>query len=190
LNENQILSLNYKNAKGFKWTNDTIQKALRLKFSCGSIGYEELLAQKYPLPSSRTLRRRLQNISFNSGILHDVFEMLSIKVCMLNNFEKDCFLVLAEMYINEGIVYDVASKTFLGNVTLTDHEGVANHGLLFMLGGISSRWKQTVAYYFTSDSVRGHTFKAIIDEIISRAESLGLHVHSITSDMGASNKSM
>lgn len=75
--------------------------------------------------------------------------------------------------------------TFLGNVTLPDHEGVANHGLVFMLGGISGRWKQTVAYYCTSDSVRGHTFKAIIVEIISRAESLGLHVHSITSDMGA-----
>jgi len=89
--------------------------------------------------------------------------MLSIKVSMLNDFEKDCFLVLDEMYINEGIVYDVASKTFLGNVTLPDHEGVSNHGLVFMLGGISSRWKQTVAYYFTSDSVRGHTFKAIID---------------------------
>lgn len=93
LNENQILSLNYKNTKGFKWTNDTIQKAFRLKFACGSSGYEELLAQNYPLPSSRTLRRRLQNISFKSGILHDVFEMLSIKVSMLNDFEKDCFLV-------------------------------------------------------------------------------------------------
>jgi len=55
-------------------------------------------------------------------------------------------------------------------------------------GGISSRWKQTVAYYFPSDSVRGYTFMAIIDEIISRAESLGIHVHSITSDMGPSNK--
>jgi len=88
------------------------------------------------------------------------------------------------------LVYDVASKTFLGNVTLPNHESVANHGLVFMLGGISSRWKQTVAYYFTSDSVRVHTFKAIIDEIISRAESLGLHVHSITLDMGASNKSI
>jgi len=74
-------------------------------------------------------------------------------------------LVLDEMYINEGKVYDVASKTFLENVTLPDHEGVANHGLVFMLDDISSRWKQTVAYYFTIDSVRGHTFKAIIDEI-------------------------
>lgn len=94
------------------------------------------------------------------------------------------------MYINEGIVYDVGSKAFVGNVTLPEHEGVANHGLVFMLGSISSRWKQTVAYYFTSDSVKGHTLKAIVDDIISRAESLSIHIHSVTSDMGAYNKSM
>jgi len=57
------------------------------------------------------------------------------------------------MFLTEGINYDVASKSFIGNVTLPEHEGIANHGLVFMLGGISSRWKQTVAYYFTSDSV-------------------------------------
>lgn len=63
---------------------------------------------------------------------------------MLNDYEKDCFLVLDEMCITEGIVYDVGLKTFLGNVTLPDHEGIANYGIVFMLGGISSRRKQTI----------------------------------------------
>lgn len=74
--------------------------------------------------------------------------------------------------------------------TLPDHEGIANHGLVFMLGGICSRWKQTVAYYFTSNSVNGHTLKPIINSIISKAESIGLRVNSVISDMGASNKAM
>lgn len=60
LNENQISSLNYTNTKGFKWSNDTIKNALRLKSACGSNGYKELLAQNYPLPAVRTLRRRLR----------------------------------------------------------------------------------------------------------------------------------
>lgn len=190
LNDNQIASLSVKNKKGFKWSNSTIKTALRLKFACGSNGYEELLEQNHPLPSLRTIRRKLQKISFSSGILEDVFEMLSIKIASFNNFEKECVLVLDEMFLTEGMNYDVASKSFIGNVTLPEHEGIANHGLVFMLGGISSRWKQTVAYYFTSDSVKGGTLKPIINSIISKAEDIGLRVNSITSDMGACNKAM
>lgn len=59
-----------------------------------------------------------------------------------------------------------------------------------MLAVIPSRRKQTVAYYFTSDSVKGNIFKKIIIEIISKAEALGLKVNSVTSDMGACNKAM
>lgn len=75
--------------------------------------------------------------------------MMSLKVSSFNVYEKDCVLALDEMFITEGYSYDVASKTFVGKVTLPQHSGTATHGLVFMLGGISSRWKQTVAYYFT-----------------------------------------
>lgn len=190
LNENQLSSLSVQNRRGFKWSNNTVQKALRLKFACGSVGYEELLAQHQPLPSLRTIRRKLQNISFQSGILDEVFKMMSIKIVSLNDKQTDCVLILDEMFLTEGLIYDVATKSFIGNVTLPDHEGVANHGLVFMLGGISSRWKQTVAYYFTSNSVNGHTLKPIMNNIILKAESIGLRVISVTSDMGASNKTM
>ncbi|XP_008190218.1 uncharacterized protein LOC103312019 [Acyrthosiphon pisum] len=109
--------------------------------------------------------------------------MLAIKVSTLNDTEKECVLVLDEMFLVEGLVYDISSKSFVGNVTLPEHNGVVNHALVFMLAGISSRWKQTVAYYFTSDSVNGNTFKTIIIEIISKAEALGLKVNSDTSDI-------
>jgi len=47
---------------------------------CGNNGYEELLKQNIPLPSLRTLRRRLQNLKFSTGILHEVFKFLRIKI--------------------------------------------------------------------------------------------------------------
>jgi len=74
---------------------------------------------------------------------------MKLKIDTMNDFQKDCVLVLDEMFITEGITYDVGTKTFIGDVTLPQHQGVATHGLVFMLGGVSSRWKQTVAYYFT-----------------------------------------
>lgn len=66
LDESQIKLLSGEFQKVPLWCNETIQKALKLKF--------------VPLPSLRTLNRRLQSIKFNSGILHEIIYFLSIKV--------------------------------------------------------------------------------------------------------------
>lgn len=59
-----------------------------------------------------------------------------------------------------------------------------------MFGGLFTRWKLPVAYYFTSDSLNGAILKPIILQIIEKAEAIGLLVHSVTSDMGPVNLSM
>lgn len=45
LNDDQIVALNRQYRRGCKWSDNTITKALRLKMSCGSSGYKELLNQ-------------------------------------------------------------------------------------------------------------------------------------------------
>lgn len=67
---------------------------------------------------------------------------------------------------------------------------LATHGLVFMLGGIFVRWKQVVAYHYTPDGFDGACLKPIIEEIITKAESIGLYVYSVTSDMGGVNRGM
>ncbi|VVC30477.1 Transposase protein [Cinara cedri] len=116
--------------------------------------------------------------------------MLAIKVSTMNDNLKECILVLDEMFLVECVSYDVSLKSFIGNVTLPNHNGVANHALVFMLTGILSRQKQSVAYYFTSDVVKGNTFKPIIIQIVIKAEELGLKVNSVTFYMGACNRAM
>lgn len=66
----------------------------------------------------------------------------------------------------------------------------ATHGLVLMLGGIFTRWKQLVGYYLTPNGFDGAKLKPIIEKIIRKAESIGLYVHSITSDMGGVNQAM
>lgn len=80
LNDDQIVALNRQYSRSCKWSNSTIIKALRLKMSCGSTGYKELLNQKIPFPSERTLRRKLENIKFESGVCDDIFDMLQQQV--------------------------------------------------------------------------------------------------------------
>jgi len=74
-NIDQINALNRKSTKFMKWSNSTVMKALKLKFSRGNNGYEELLKPNIPLPSLRTLRRRLQNLKFGTGILHEFLNL-------------------------------------------------------------------------------------------------------------------
>lgn len=73
-------ALERKSTKGMAWSSDTVKKALQLRFSCGLTGYEVILNQGLPYPSSRTLRRRVQAVKFTSGILDSVLEFMQVKV--------------------------------------------------------------------------------------------------------------
>lgn len=147
-----------------------------------------------PLPSLRTLRRRLQNVKFNSGILEEIFEFLKLKVaCFKNNSDKHCMLVMNEMSITPSEIFDPSTNTIIGYATLGNHndeKNIATHALVLMLAGIASRWKQIVGYYFTGATLDGNKLNPIICEIIKKAEEIGLRVHSVTSDMGAANMGM
>lgn len=75
-NDDQIEALFTKRQNVRNWSNETIKRALQLKFVCGANGYDELIRQKIPLPSLRTLRRRLEYLKFEPGILDPMFKFL------------------------------------------------------------------------------------------------------------------
>ncbi|XP_018311836.1 uncharacterized protein [Mycetomoellerius zeteki] len=77
LNDDQVVALDEQNPRSgsLKWSNNTIIKALRLKMFCGSTSYTELLNQNISLSSERTLRRKLENIKFETGVCNDIFDI-------------------------------------------------------------------------------------------------------------------
>lgn len=83
-------------------------------------------------------------------------------------------LVLDEMSIITGNIYDNSTKEMLGQVSLPDHSGEADEALVFLIAGLASRWEQIVAYYFTNKKTCGRTYKPIIVEIIKKCEEIGL----------------
>lgn len=130
---------------------------------------------------------------FTSGISDEIFQFLQLKISSFkSDKDRDCLIVLDEISITSGIQYDASVADYIGYVTLPDHNSkeLATHGLVFLLAGISHRWKQTVAFYFTGNSTNGSKFKTIILEIINKAENIGLNVYGIVSDMGAPNQAM
>jgi hypothetical protein len=135
-NQNQILAFKKKKnkilTKFMKWSNDTLTKALKLKFACGSSVYEKLLKQNFPYPSVRILQRRLKRLKFDSCILTHVFNFLNIKIESFNEIQKDCVLVLDEMAITPGKCYDTSMSMHFGENTLPLHAGIATYALVFM----------------------------------------------------------
>ena len=82
-------------------------------------------------------------------------------------------LVLDEMQLRRELEYHKGLKCFLGRVSnkfvsrqSEEHDKLANHALVFMLRGLTTNWKQVIAYYLTDDSVTGtylwQTTKSII----------------------------
>lgn len=173
--------------RGSSWSKETIQKALRIRFSCGATGYEALKDLGYPLPAIRTLHQRTEDIHFESGILFEVLEMLRIKVQSMKDCERVCGLTMDEMSLKPAFDYDLKSDSFLGDVTLPNHSGSATKALVFQICGISTRWKQTIAYFYTSGSVDGTQIGPILKDIIVRCHDVGLEIINVTADMGSSN---
>lgn len=110
-----------------KWSEQTIKKALRLKVSCSESGYRELMKQNIPLPSSRTLRRRLETIKFEPGICDDIFEALKEKVEQFeDDRQRDCMLALDEMGIESGNQVDLSTNSRFGDATISNTAGNLN----------------------------------------------------------------
>lgn len=114
---------------------------------------------------------------------------------MFNSEEKHSVLIIDEMSIKPGLQYDHSITSVVGRPTMklsggldSSHER-ATHALVFMLCGISSRWKQTIAYEFTANSFCSQEIVQIITTIIQKANDIGLKIKVVISDMGPQNRS-
>ncbi|XP_072145524.1 uncharacterized protein [Dermacentor andersoni] len=128
LDEDQLRALSRSNNRGNSWTPETVKQGLQIKFACGTTGYETLRKLGYPLPSNRTLTRRLEGLKFLPGILHEVIDVMRCKAMAMEEVEKDCILFLDEMEISSGYELDRAEDALLGGKTLPPKpDEPANH---------------------------------------------------------------
>jgi len=88
-------------------------------------------------------------------------------VSNLHEKERECCLFLDEMSVKTSLDYDIRTENFVGDVTLPQHSGTATHALVFVVAGITTRWKQTVSYFFTSNSIDGSVLAGIALDIMS-----------------------
>lgn len=99
------------------------------------------------------------------------------------------------MSIKPGLQYDNSIMSVVGRPTMKLSGGLdssvklATHCLVFMLCGISTKWKQSVAYELTGNSIDLEEMYNKIISIVQKAHHIGLVIKVIISDMGPQNRS-
>lgn len=119
-------------SRGRTWSLQTVKQVLQIKFACGTTGYELLQTLGYPLPSTRTLMRRLQSFHFLPGILGEVFDIQKRKADAMEEAERDCVLFFGEIEIAQGIENDQSQDCFLAYTAVPKKSEDINRALVFM----------------------------------------------------------
>lgn len=157
------------NLRGVKWTKETLMKALCIHFACGTSGYELVIETQMPLSCVRVLQDSVKHIKFAPGILYEIFKLLPGKThSMLSIVEAEEFDPSTKNYIGRCTIPASKPKLKVKDKALFDFDEIrieeyrnqvsisalttkAKKAMIFILGGVAQRWKQVVAYHFTSN---------------------------------------
>jgi hypothetical protein len=110
----QVRILKRGTSKGVNWSNECIRRSLKMYLTYGTTGYNELKQQNYPLPSIRTLQRRMQSFKCMPTLHNTIFNLLEIKAQCLLPEERHAVLLIDEMAIKPGLQFDNNSGEIVG----------------------------------------------------------------------------
>jgi len=89
---------------------------------------------------------------------------------MINNLDendKNCVLIFDEMSIEQRVDLDPSTGAYIGYVSLPGiPRQLASKASVFLLAGIRKRYKQVVAYHFTTGKAYHKTVVEIIMKIL------------------------
>ena len=150
-----------------------------------------LLQKIFFLPSPRTLQRSLQNCSTGPGFNAHIFQALQRKVQHMRDFDKDCLLMFDEMSLKKRFVYNrerdcVDGFEDYGFIGTTQYQ--ADHVLVFVVRGISCKWKQPLGYFFVCGSVKPVILNRLVNTCLSKLENIGLQPIAPVCDQGSTNR--
>jgi Transposase protein len=107
---------------------------IKMKFKCGSTGYQEHYDEGQPIPSIRTLQERTENFKCSPGIDLGSLEILKRRLSLVESeADKDLVLFNDEMSLTKGKQYDSSTGKVVGDTTLPMHSGAGTKGINLMV---------------------------------------------------------
>ena len=179
------------NKKSRRWSID--DKVLFISLHYQSPRAYKCLCSIFIMPQVRTIARWLENVNISSGFENDIFDNLKTRVSNMQEKDRVCSLLLDEVALKEGLYYNVKTDTIegledFGNLGRT--HSVANQGLVFMVRGIASNWKQPIGFFLSRNATSGETLTILVQECLRKLYSIGLKVKTVICDQGSGNQRM
>lgn len=165
-----------KSGKCLNWDSEDIAKAVTLRSLSKKAFHYTTRVLNYPLPSERTIQRRLSVVKCQPGVIELSLRIMREQVPFFNDGEKDIILSFDEMKVQSTICYDNVDDCFIG-----PHTNVQ----VIMARSLMGKWKQPLFYDFDVPITKD----LLINTIIS-VESIGFKVRGFVCDMGPSNRKL
>ena len=170
-------------------------------------GYDYMRSEVLPkrlMPSKRTLQRQLSKVACEAGIATDFLKLLAVKAESMNEEDKCCILNIDEMAIKPAYVYDLATQSYCGTITVPLGQGtiakrikengeyeeekeLACHAMSIILVGLSKAWKQFIAFQFTGYSFDSEFVAKWLIDVIKKTFEAGLYIKGVTMDNSTQN---
>ena len=176
--------------KGFRYTAK--EKTFYLNLYCCGPKLYKLFQTIFHLPSVRTLQRLLASLDINPGLNKSLLNALRKQSVKWSDQDKMCSLLIDEMSLKERLYYNQNTDCIDGFECLgsTQNPFVANHSSVFMVRGLTRKWKQSIGYFLSSGPVKATSLKTLVIEAIREIRSTGLNLVSLICDQGSNNQSM
>ena len=189
--------------KQVRWHPVMIKWCLNLKLLSSSAYHALRTSGFVKLPSERTLRDYTNYFTNKPGFMDEVDEQLMSEISPnLPASRRFIALLMDEMKVKEGLVYNKYSGEIIGFTNLGDindqllqiEQGgeqptVAKHVLVLMVRGIMFKLEFPLAHFGTRDAA-GDILFPIVWEAIRRLEARELKVLCITADGASPNRKL
>ncbi|GFN82568.1 transposable element p transposase [Plakobranchus ocellatus] len=177
--------------RGRKWIHS--EKSFALSLYHASKKAYSLLQKLFVLPSSRTLSRSMHNLNIQPGFNVNIMDLFKIKVNSIADQEKLSAILVDEMaikkFLNYNPTYDIVEGLEdFGSLGKTGQ--FADHALVFMLRGLTKKWKQSIANFLSSGPTKVHVLQHLVIESVRQERALGLKPKLVIWDQGSNNRAV
>ena len=202
--DEQLKAATAKGPRQIRWHPMLIKWCLNLKLLSSSAYHALRTSGFLTLPSERTLTDYVHYFASRPGFQNEVHQQLieEVNLMKLSESKRYVSLIIDEMKIKEGLVYNkhsgkVIGFTDLGDInneliqlekgTDSEHPPIATHVLVLMIRGIFFKLEFPYAHFGT-EGISADILSPIVWEAIRRLEIDGIKVICITADGDSSNR--
>lgn len=155
---------------GRRWTVQ--DKSFALSILHTSPQAYRIFSKAFIIPSVKTLRRSVKKLKIYPGFNRNLLNTFKVKVNSMSPESKLCCIVFDEMSLKEGVSYNserdevegLEDFGYIGRSSFVD-----NHALVFMLRGLTSKWKQPIGYFLSNSTVSSGMLKSLMEQCITEA---------------------